>query len=188
MREPGWRRIEEAGGPGVAPTSGGTFCPDFRAAVSSDQAAGQRSPRLCRRTRRGCFEAQTVEPEAALLVLALIGGLYHVEEHIRREKLTGPRKRDHRLKHAKAIVKRFFSRVSARFAAQGLLLSNRLTKARAYGSDRRSGLGVFLTDSDVPIDTNRLEPALRAITTGRKAWLSCWPVFWGSGRSGSCRA
>jgi len=34
-------------------------------------------------TRRGFFEAQTVEPEAALQALALIGDLYRVEEHIR---------------------------------------------------------------------------------------------------------
>ncbi len=29
-------------------------------------------------------------------------------------------------------------------------------------------------DSDVPIDTNHLERALRVIPMGRKAWMFCW--------------
>jgi hypothetical protein len=33
---------------------------------------------------------------------------------------------------------------------------------------------VFLTDPDVPIDTNHLERALRVIPMGRKSWLFCW--------------
>jgi hypothetical protein len=35
-------------------------------------------------------------------------------------------------------------------------------------------LEVYLSDPDVPIDTNHLERALRAIPMGRKAWLFCW--------------
>ncbi|MEF8738314.1 MAG: transposase [Candidatus Accumulibacter necessarius] len=34
-------------------------------------------------TRRGFFEAQAAEPEAAAQALALIGELYAIEEHIR---------------------------------------------------------------------------------------------------------
>lgn len=97
-----------------------------------------------------------------------------MEEHIRREKLTGPRKRDYRLEHAKPVVERFFAWVGERFAAQRLLPSNPLTKALAYARDRRGGLEVFLIDPDVPIDTNHLERALRAIPMDRKAWLFCW--------------
>ena len=33
---------------------------------------------------------------------------------------------------------------------------------------------VYLTDPDVPIDTNHLEHVLRAIPMGRKAWLFSW--------------
>jgi transposase len=32
----------------------------------------------------------------------------------------------------------------------------------------------YLTDPDVPIDTNHLERALRAIPMGRKNWMFCW--------------
>jgi transposase len=46
--------------------------------------------------------------------------------------------------------------VNERFEAQGLLPSNPLTKALAYARDRRQALEVFLSDPDVPIDTNHL--------------------------------
>lgn len=44
----------------------------------------------------------------------------------------------------------------------------------AYARERRLGLEVYLTDPDVPIDTNHLERALRAIPMGRKNWMFCW--------------
>ncbi|HCV13078.1 MAG TPA: IS66 family transposase, partial [Candidatus Accumulibacter sp.] len=69
---------------------------------------------------------------------------------------------------------RFFAWIDERFAAQGLLPSNPLTKALAYARDRRFGLEVFLTDPDVPIDTNHLERALRVIPMGRRNWMFCW--------------
>jgi hypothetical protein len=55
-----------------------------------------------------------------------------------------------------------------------VLPSSPLTKALAYVRERREGLQVYLDDADVPIDTNHLERALRAIPMGRKAWLFCW--------------
>ena len=60
------------------------------------------------------------------------------------------------------------------FEAQGLLPSNPLTKALAYARERRCALEVYLNDPDVPIDTNHLERALRAIPMGRKNWLFSW--------------
>ena len=60
------------------------------------------------------------------------------------------------------------------FERQGLLPSNPLTKALAYVRERRAGLEVFLQDADVPMDTNHLERALRAIPMGRRNWLFCW--------------
>ena len=49
-----------------------------------------------------------------------------------------------------------------------------MTRALTYARERRSGLEVYLTDAEVPIDTNHLERALRAIPMGRKNWLFCW--------------
>jgi len=40
--------------------------------------------------------------------------------------------------------------------------------------ERRCGLEVYLHDADVPIDTNHLERALRAVPMGRKNWLFHW--------------
>lgn len=49
-----------------------------------------------------------------------------------------------------------------------------MTGALAYALERHLGLEAFLTDPDVPIDTNHLERALRAIPMWRKAWLFAW--------------
>jgi len=123
--------------------------------------------------RRKFFEAKEAEP-SAVRALELIGELYAVEERIRELALSAAKKLDYRLLHAKPIVEKFFAWVNQQFEAQGLLPSNPLTKALAYARDRRFGLEVYLTDPDVPIDTNHLERALRAIPMGRKAWLFCW--------------
>ena len=125
-------------------------------------------------TRRKLFEAQAVEPQVAAQGLDLIGGLYEVEARIREQKLSAARKLDYRLTHAKPIVEQFFAWVNRHFEAQGLLPSHPLTKALAYARERRFGLEVYLSDPDVPIDTNHLERALRAIPMGRKNWLFCW--------------
>ncbi|EQD52848.1 transposase IS66, partial [mine drainage metagenome] len=125
-------------------------------------------------TRRGFFEAQTAEPEGAGAALEQIGALYAVEEQIREGKLTGEAKRLHRLTHSKPQVERFFDWIERQFQRQGLLPSNPFTQALAYARERRLGLEVFLADPDVPIDTNHLERALRAIPMGRKNWNFCW--------------
>jgi transposase len=124
--------------------------------------------------RRGFFEAQGAEPQAAAQALEQIGALYEIERQIRQDKLEGQAKRIHRLTHSKPLVDEFFAWVDQRLAGQGLLPSNPLTKALAYARARRAALEVFLVDADVPMDTNHLERALRAIPMGRRNWLFCW--------------
>ena len=118
-------------------------------------------------TRRKFFEAQDIEPAAASHALALIGKIYAVEEHLRTQPLSTAKKLDYRLMHAKPLVEQFFAWVHQQFEAQGLLPNNPLTKALAYARERRLGLEVYLNDPEVPIDTNHLERALRAIPMGR---------------------
>jgi len=125
-------------------------------------------------TRRGFFDAQAIEPEASGQALEQIRALYALEAQIRERKIAGDDKRLYRLLHAKPIVDAFFDWIDRQFERQGLLPSNPLTKALAYAHERRPGLEVFLTDPEVPIDTNHLERALRAIPMGRRAWLFCW--------------
>ncbi|MBI3148744.1 MAG: IS66 family transposase [Betaproteobacteria bacterium] len=125
-------------------------------------------------TRRHLFEAKDSDPALAAQGLDFIGGLYAVEERIREQKLSAAKKLDYRLQHAKPLVDQFFGWVNEQFEAQGLLPSSPLTKALAYARERRFGLEVYLTDPEVPIDTNHLERALRVIPMGRRNWLFCW--------------
>jgi transposase len=64
--------------------------------------------------------------------------------------------------------------VDRRLEEHGLRPTTPFTKALNYVRERRPGLEIFLTDPDVPLDTNHLERALRAIPMGRKNWNFCW--------------
>lgn len=124
--------------------------------------------------RRAFFEAQDSEPTAVGDVLEQIKRLYAIEEDIRTGSLTGQAKQLHRLTYSKPIVERLFEWIEQQFHRQALTPSNPFTQALAYARERRAGLEVFLTDPDVPIDTNHLERALRVIPMGRRSWLFCW--------------
>jgi transposase len=160
---------------GLKPAEGAVLLSDGYAAYAHYAAkTGITHAQCWAHLRRHVFEAQGAEPQAAAHALDMIGALYEIEAHIRDNNLTAARKLDYRLTHAKPIVEQFFAWVNQTFEAQGLLPSNPLTKALAYARERRCGLEVYLTDPDVPIDTNHLERALRAIPMGRKAWLFSW--------------
>jgi transposase len=100
--------------------------------------------------------------------------LFAIEEDIRKLKLAGGDKQLHRLTHSKPLVEIFFEWVDRQLDRQGFTPTNPFIKALNYVRERRSGLEVFLTDPDVPIDTNHLERALRVIPMGRRSWLFCW--------------
>jgi transposase len=125
-------------------------------------------------SRREFIEAQTTEPQGALEALRRISALYAIEDDIRRLGLTGEVKKLHRLTHSKSHVETFFAWVDQRFEEHGLRPSTPFTKALNYVRERRPGLEIFLTDPDVPMDTNHLERSLRAIPMGRKNWNFCW--------------
>jgi transposase len=146
----------------------------YEAYASYAKKVGVTNAQCWAHSRRGFFEAQGAEPQAATEALRQIGELYDVEREIRERKLKGENKRLHRLTHSKPLVDAFFDWVDRQFEQQGLLPSNPLTKALAYVRERRAGLEVFLGDPDVPMDTNHLERALRVIPQGRKNWLFCW--------------
>lgn len=160
---------------GDKPQPGEVLLSDGYAAYSRyAQAMGVTHAQCWAHTRRGFFEALGAAPQEADQALRLIGKVYEVEATIRKQSLSGEHKRRHRLEHAKPLVEQFFGWVDEQFARQGLLPSNKLTKALAYAAERRTELMVFLGDEDVPIDTNHLERALRPIPMGRKNWLFCW--------------
>jgi transposase len=125
-------------------------------------------------SRRGFFEALNAEPTGAACALEQIKAMYAVEDQIRERKLAGEAKQIHRLMYSKPLVEHFFVWVDRELARQGFTPSNPYIQALNYVRERRSGLEVFLTDPDVPIDTNHIERALRVIPMGRKSWLFCW--------------
>jgi len=79
-----------------------------------------------------------------------------------------------RAKHSKPLVAELFAWLRQELVEHALLPTNPFTRAAHYALQRKAGLEVFLTDPEVPLDTNHLERALRPIPMGRKSWLFCW--------------
>lgn len=125
-------------------------------------------------TRRKFVAAEGAEPEDAATALDYIRKLYRVEEAIRDKKLAPDKALATRAEQAKPIVEAFFAWVYHQRQRADLLPSNPLAKALAYAHAREGSLRVYLSDPAVPVDTNHLERALRAIPMGRKNWLFCW--------------
>ena len=125
-------------------------------------------------SRREFLKAEDIEPGKSKEALDLIRPLYRIETAIKKQGLEGDEKTIYRVLHAKPVVDKFFAWVSEQLKEETLLPSNRLSKALNYVNKRKEALTIFLTDPDVPIDTNELERALRVIPMGRKNWLFCW--------------
>jgi transposase len=160
---------------GLTPPAGAVLVSDGYYAYERYAAAvGLTRAQCWAHTRRKFFDALDVEPERANFALDLIGKLYEIEVKIREQGLSGAAKRALRQAEAKALAHRFFNWVDEQFEAQGFLPSSPLTKALAYTRERRAALEVYLADPEVPIDTNHLERALRAIPMGRRNWLFAW--------------
>lgn len=124
--------------------------------------------------RREFIKAEDVEPERAKEAIDLIRPIYKVEKEIREKNLQGEEKIAYRLIHSKPLIEKFFSWVKKQRQDKALLPTNKFTKALEYVHKREDALKIFLTDSDVPIDTNEVERALRVIPMGRKNFLFCW--------------
>ncbi len=125
-------------------------------------------------SRREFIKAEAVEPDRVKEALDLIRPLWEIEKKIEEDHLGGEPKRFTRLEQSKPIVEKFFAWVDETLGDGALLPTNRLTKALNYVKKRKDALMLFLTDPDVPLDTNTLERALRVIPMGRKNWLFCW--------------
>ncbi len=124
--------------------------------------------------RRKFEQALESEPEASGEALAIIGAMYRHEQIIRERKLRGEKKQAYRMKHSEPIVQAFWRWCDGQCQRGDLLPKSLLAKALKYAMARPVCLQVFLSDADVPIDTNHLERGLRVIPTGKKNWLFCW--------------
>lgn len=125
-------------------------------------------------TRRYVEKAKDAEPGAVAEALEIIGTLYQNEQTIRDKELTGAEKLTYRTRHSEPVVAAFWRWCEAQCQRHDLLPSNPLAKALKYAMARSGSLQVFLSDPEVPLDTNHLERALRPIPMGRKSWLFCW--------------
>lgn len=160
---------------GAKPGDGSVIVSDgYGAYKEYAKATGTLNAQCWTHSRREFVKAEEIEPEKSKEALDLIRPLYRVEKDIKQQGLQGEAKRLYRLEHSKPVVDRFFAWVSKQLEDEALLPTNRLTKALNYVHKRKDALSIFLTDPDVPIDTNELERALRVIPLGRKNWLFCW--------------
>jgi hypothetical protein len=125
-------------------------------------------------SRRYFEEAKNAEPQASAIALAYIGRLYEHEDYIKRNELTGQEKQAYRSEHSLAVVDAFFAWCYEQQQRIDPVKSNPLSKALAYVMKRQQELKVYLSDPDVPMDTNHLERALRVIPMGRRNWLFAW--------------
>jgi len=122
--------------------------------------------------RREFFEAQESQPACAIQALEIIARLYQVEEEIRG---SPPEKRlQTRREKSQPLVDEFFEFIRKKSTQLPLLPSNPFLKACNYAIQRQKGLIEFLSNPDIPLDTNHLERALRPLPMGRKNWLFCW--------------
>ncbi|MEJ2611036.1 MAG: transposase [Candidatus Thiodiazotropha sp.] len=94
--------------------------------------------------------------------------------HSRRYFEQAQEKFEYRLKNSKPIVDAIFSWCFEQRQRIDLVKTNKLSVALNYVMKREYELKIFLSDPEVPIDTNHLERALRAIPMGRKNRLFCW--------------
>jgi hypothetical protein len=106
--------------------------------------------------------------------LAYIGRLYEHEAYLRDRAITGEKKLKYRMENCLPVVEAFFGWCHEQRQRIDLVKSNPLSKALSYTMKREHSLKVFLSDPEVPMDTNHLERALRVIPMGRRNWLFSW--------------
>lgn len=124
--------------------------------------------------RRKFEAALDAEPEAADHALALVGLLYAHEKWIREKELSGEAKLAYRTRYSLPVAGAFWDWCDRQCRRHDLLPSNPLSKALNYAMARKGPLQVFLSDPDVPLDTNHVERGVRPIAVGRKNWMFCW--------------
>lgn len=154
----------------------GTLLTDGYAAYAryAEQRQGVVHAQCWTHARRTFIRAEDDHPEDVATALQFIARLYHIEQTITDQGLTGNKKRQYRLEHAQPVTKRFLAWCHAKQHHGALIPTDPLAKAVGYVTRRETSLTVFLEDPDVPLDTNHLERALRPVPLGRKNWLFCW--------------
>jgi len=124
--------------------------------------------------RRQFVDIAGGEPRLVAIALDHIEGFYRAEAQIRTRGLVGEAKLVYRGEYTKPLVEAFFVWLKQTVTTEILLPTNPFGQAVAYALKREAALKVFLTDPDVPLDTNHLEREIRPVALGRKNWMFCW--------------
>jgi transposase len=122
--------------------------------------------------RRYFVKAENIEPSLAKTALDYIQKLYKIEEKIKNKEPLA--RQTVRGSHSKLIVDDFFQWLKDQRTKHSLLPNSPFTKAMNYCLEREQGLRVFLTEPDLPLDTNHVERQIRPVVIGRKNWLFCF--------------
>ena len=110
-------------------------------------------------------------------VLEAIARLYAIEDDIVNQQLEIEAIRAYRLEHSKPVVDGIVQWAQEQQQTRAFLPASSFSKALDYLHSRVAELRVFLSNPEVPLDTNHVERAIRPIPMGRKNWLFCWTEF-----------
>ena len=123
----------------------------------------------CRSHARREFErAKDSEPGLAAEALEPVGGLLLCERKIWKRKLEFRRSR------ALPVAEAFWKWCRRHCEDPRHLPKSPIAEAPDYVPDRRTRPEVWLSDPDVPIDTNHPKRGLRVLPLGGKNWLFRW--------------
>lgn len=123
--------------------------------------------------RRKVYEAKDVDPERAMMLLALIRLLYDVEERIRalpcaNEVVRRTLALTMRTAESRPVMEQIKEHV-ARYRVE-VLPKSPMGKALGYFENQWTCLSRFLDDGAIPIDNNSVERAIRPVAIGRGNW------------------
>ena len=122
--------------------------------------------------RRKFIEAEKQNPKYATPVLNLIAKLYEIESQLRE---ASPETRlARRQTHSAPIVAEIINHVNQIICREPLVPSDLFVKAAKYLLKRKSELSLYLTNPDLPMDTNHIERQIRSVAIGRKNWMFCF--------------
>ena len=110
-------------------------------------------------TRRKFIEAEASDASRCQKALEYIRVLSEIEASVREsdsEDIVRARR-----ERSLPVVGEFFEWLGTELADLTILPSSPFPKAASYAMERKASLSVYLSDPDVPIDTNHLEKALR---------------------------
>jgi transposase len=129
--------------------------------------------------RRYFYKALASDPDQARHGLALIKGLFDIEDRIARA--PPGKRRAVRARESKPLVDRFFAWCEEQ--APHVLDETPIARAIGYARNQRAALERFLADERLPLHNNGSENALRRQAVGRGNW-----TFLGNDQGGEVNA